>query len=69
MGLCEITHLFFLSLNTAHRPFSPPSSLHRVGTYNYASDRQLREVTLGRADDIECLGYALLELYLGKPWW
>ena len=42
--------------------------LFPAGTYEFASERQLEQRILGPADDLESLGYALLELYVGHSW-
>lgn len=39
------------------------------GTREYASERQLLDKPLGPADDVESLGYALLDLWRGEQWW
>ncbi len=40
-----------------------------LGTLEYSSERQLQDYMVGPADDLESLGYSILELYIGEPWW
>ena len=61
-GLCQK----YVSFKGKHIP--PKTLSNPIGTDLYSSIRMMKCEQPGRIDDIECVGYLMLELHSGLPW-